>query len=449
VSIELVTPTALLARVREVHTAVRAGEVELLVLAAAWADAHPDLDPDPVVDPDDVEDVRDPVDPLIPAMEWTAGAPFAAAIGVSTAAGEAMIADALTLRHRLPRIWARLLAGELVVWRARRIAQAVSCRPADVSAWLDETLAPLAHKVGSVTLERLLDEAMLRLYPEQREADQLEALDARHATLHASSINHTGVGDMTLRGDWKDLSDFDATLCEVAAALAVLDEAAHRAPESLDVRRSRAVGILADPEAAAAMLADPTGDRPRPRRRMNLVVHLSAEAVAGLDPVGRCETTSRAVLEQQVREWCGRVDTHLSVTPVIDLADHVSVDRYEVPDRLKERTGLLHTMCVFPWCTRPAARCDRDHVIAHGDGGGTCECNLAPLCRRHHRLKTKAGWRYTTVETGVWLWSEPHGQQFLRDQHGTLDVTPPDRPVTTGQTWTGCRHGPPEADPPP
>ena len=147
-------------------------------------------------------------------MAWSAGAPFAAAIGVSTGAGEAMIRDALTLRHRLPLVWARLLAGDLVVWRARRIAQAVWSRPADVAAWIDETIAPLAHKVGSVTLGRLLEEAMLRLYPEERQLDQLEALDARHATLDTSSIGHTGVAEMTLRGDWKDLSDFDATLAE-------------------------------------------------------------------------------------------------------------------------------------------------------------------------------------------------------------------------------------------
>ena len=157
-------------------------------------------------------------------------------------------------------------------------------------------------------------------------------------------------------------------------------------------------------------------------------MHLSLEAVRGLDPVGRNETTSRPVLEQQVREWCGRSDAHLTVVPVLDLADHASVDRYEVGDRLRTRISLLHPTCVFPWCSRPARRCDADHVIAHAAGGTTCDCNLAPLCRRHHRLKTKAGWRYRSLETGVWLWTEPHGQRFLRDDRGTTDITPTRRP---------------------
>jgi hypothetical protein len=31
-----------------------------------------------------------------------------------------------------------------------------------------------------------------------------------------------------------------------------------------------------------------------------------------------------------------------------------------------------------------------------------------------------------TVEPGVYLWRSPLGYQFLKDHHGTLDVTPDD-----------------------
>ena len=80
---------------------------------------------------------------------------------------------------------------------------------------------------------------------------------------------------------------------------------------------------------------------------------------------------------------------------------------------------------MFPWCTRPARACDIDHVIAHAAGGTTCSCNTAPLCRRHHRLKTHSPWTYTVLEPGTYLWSSPHGYQFLRDHEGTLDITGP------------------------
>ena len=87
-------------------------------------------------------------DPFIPGVDWAAGASFAAAVGMSTQAGEGLIRDALTLRHRLPQVWARVVALEVPVWRARRIAQAVYARPADVAGYLDEHVAAVADGSG-------------------------------------------------------------------------------------------------------------------------------------------------------------------------------------------------------------------------------------------------------------------------------------------------------------
>jgi len=118
------------------------------------------------------------------------------------------------------------------------------------------------------------------------------------------------------------------------------------------------------------------------------------------------------------------------VKPVVDLAEHVSVHAYEVPDRIREPVALRDVTCVFPWCTRPARAlqpdehpCDRDHVVPHNRGGPTCACSIAPLCRRHHRLKTHGSWNYYVLEPGTYLWTSPHGYQFLRDHAGTLDVS--------------------------
>ena len=78
---------------------------------------------------------------------------------------------------------------------------------------------------------------------------------------------------------------------------------------------------------------------------------------------------------------------------------------------------------MFPWCTRSARKTDADHVIPYAEGGTTSSDNIAPLCRRHHRLKTHTAWTYTMLEPGSFLWSSPHAYQFLRDHHGTLDVS--------------------------
>lgn len=47
--------------------------------------------------------------------------------------------------------------------------------------------------------------------------------------------------------------------------------------------------------------------------------------------------------------------------------------------------------CRMPGCRRAAQRCDLDHTVPWPTGA-TSASNLGPLCRRHHVLKTHAGW---------------------------------------------------------
>jgi hypothetical protein len=417
---DLDNAAAVLASAREQRATADRAEANILEFAGAWADVNPA----PEGDPGCLEDEH------LPGVRWDCPAEFAVAIGLSADTGNHLLHQVAQLRHRMPRVWALVQAGVVQAWRARRIADATIGKPDDVCAWIDEQVAPIAHKVGLIKLEKLLDEAMLRLYPEQREQEQLEELDRRDVQLF-DQFSHNGVGEMRIRADLKDLYDFDAAVADVAAELAELGDT-----DSLDVRRSKAVGILADPKSALALL-DRTDPPAAKRKKVVLYCHLSEEAVRGLDPVGRSERRDRPMLEQQIRDWCGREDTHVTVLPVIDLNGHIAVGSYEIPDRVSAVADLRDRTCVFPWCTRPARRCDHDHSVAHSVGGATCSCNIAPLCRHHHRMKTHTAWSYTTVEPGVYLWRSPHGYAFLRDHTGTLDVTP-DQP-----RHDGCHHHPP------
>ena len=123
--------------------------------------------------------------------------------------------------------------------------------------------------------------------------------------------------------------------------------------------------------------------------------------------------------------------THLTVKPVVDLADHVHVDAYEVPDRIKERLALRDHHCVFPWCTAPhdhwtrtgrARRRPHHPLGTRGRGGPTSTCQLVPLCRSHHRHKTFAGSSITVAEPGTYHWSSPHGL-------GSAATTPAPNPL--------------------
>ena len=213
------TPTDLIALVRETAAAVRAEETKLIVLAATWADVHPDLEagishahrPGPGTRTGDQDQDPDQPEPRVPAMAmaWDAGAPFAAAIGFPRGAGQAMIRDALVLRHLLPGVWERVLAprGAGVAGAADRAGRP-SVGPTTSPRTSTRRSRPSRRRSAAPTLERLIDEAMLRIYFEERELAQLEALDvtARHPA-RGVPLTETGVGEMTIRADWKDLHD--------------------------------------------------------------------------------------------------------------------------------------------------------------------------------------------------------------------------------------------------
>jgi hypothetical protein len=294
----------------------------------------------------------------------------------------------------------------------------------EAAGFVDVQVAGFAHRVGPAQLERLVAEATLRYLPETARADAQRAADGRHVRFHHDQVSFNGTTFVEGELDLADALDLDAALARGAESLK-----AAGSTESLEVRRSIAAGELARQQLTLDLEAgDTVPSQPRrvKARQVVLYVHLSEAAVRGVGEgldLARVENRRQGVSAEQVRAWCANPGAQVVVKPVIDLDDHVHLDAYEVSDRLREHTVLRDTACVFPWCTRPARRCDCDHVVAHADGGLTCSCNIAALCRRHHRLKTHSAWTYTVMEPGCYLWSSPHGYQFLRDHHGTLDVT--------------------------
>jgi hypothetical protein len=86
---------------------------------------------------------------------------------------------------------------------------------------------------------------------------------------------------------------------------------------------------------------------------------------------------------------------------------------YRPPPSLWHLVQIRNPRCTAPGCRMPAARCDDDHTLAFDKGGKTCECNLGPLCRHHHRVKQSQGWRLEQPEPGIYAWVTPAGWQFI------------------------------------
>jgi hypothetical protein len=86
--------------------------------------------------------------------------------------------------------------------------------------------------------------------------------------------------------------------------------------------------------------------------------------------------------------------------------------RYRPSRKLQHLIKARNTTCTVPGCGRRAASCDLDHTDPHHQGGRTCECNLAPLCRHHHRCKQAEGWWLEQPEPGVLVWHTPAGRTY-------------------------------------
>lgn len=430
--LEPVTPGEVLEHARALRAVVERAQVELLATAATYAGMH--ATGDVVTEADWLEGSMPIAGPGAPEVGEFCVAEFAAALGMSTDTGRRFLGEAVELTHRLRPLRRLVDAGTLPAWRARRIAAATMSLPAEAAAAVAAEVAPIAHKVGPVTLDRLVEEARTRFDPEETEARAAAAAEGRHATVHLAGAGVEGVVDITACVDLPDAVDLEDVLRAGAARLA-----AEGSTELLDARRAKALGMLARGELHP--LEDGSAGRARP---LSLVLHLSADPTS---PLVRVQETGGFVMIDQLAAWCGEPSRQLDVQPVIDLAEHVHVEGYDVPDRMKQRARLRDVRCVFPHCTRRARRCDRDHVVPAATGGATCTCNIAPLCRSHHRLKTQTPWSYTVLEPGSYLWASPHGYRFLRNHEGTVDVTPARRPASNGCLYAVPSDPDPPADP--
>jgi hypothetical protein len=335
----------------------------------------------------------------------------------------------------------------------------------EAAGFVDAHVAAVAGRIGSAQLDRLVAETIRRYDlatadPASDPEDGYLHVDPRHVTVDTDDVHYAGTLRIEAEVDIADALDLDRAVAHHAATQKALGSEL-----PLDARRAKALGDLARTQTALELLTggpgtdrasgpdpdtrrqdrvspDADADEPRLPAARQVVIHAHFDASFSGDttvfgPTGRMENGQRLVLLEQIQSWCADTRTEVTIKPVIDLNTRLTAQAYKVPADIREQIILRDRTCVFPGCTRPARRCDVDHIIeydhdAEAEGrrqpGPTQTDNLACLCRFHHRLKTHSAWRYTMTAPGIFEWTSPHGHRYRRDHTGTTDLDPPGIP---------------------
>ncbi len=387
-------------------------------------------------------------------------AELGAELAISPASAARLIGDALDLRHRLPRLWTRIQAGEVKPWIGRQIATDTRDVSLETAAVVDRRVAKYAHSLTWGRLAKVVQAAIIDTDPDY--ARQREESHRRNRGVWLNPADDTGTITGAFAAAGPDALRFDAGLNRTADALAALGDS-----DTKEVRRSKALGILANPQHTMDLYANATvtpvepGQTPQiststttdqsdpdpiststiseiggnpapfvrgvsikvdPRPKAVLYVHLTKESLEQGEGVARVEGIGPVTVDQ-AKQWLG--DCTITLKPVIDLAGIAPVDAYEIPDHIREAVQIITPADTFPYASCLSRKMDLDHTIpyVHPDEGGppgqTGIGKLGPLTRRHHRIRTHGKWQVKQPFPGIYLWRSPHGRYWLVDHTGT------------------------------
>ena len=303
----------------------------------------------------------------------------------SETAAQCLIGDVADLTGHLPACWARVETGEAPLWQARRIVEA--CQGLDEAAWpvVDAAVAPCLGKVGYRRLTQAVKAAVMEADPERvlRLAGQVKT----------DRFVHTGgdeadplAGWVSTRLDPADGIFLEATVQRIADVLAE-----HGDNSTLDQRRAKALGALANPAAAVQLIGvssargmDPAPETEQEKQafaatvplvdawtpKVRLVVHVwggtsTFEANLLAYVVGQ-----GPLLKAQVAEFTK--GCHVSVTPAVHIGGAgIGVDSYEIPQRIREEgvaAGCVRPVPLVIHRIRPSGPGSHE-TLAAGDTG--------------------------------------------------------------------------------
>ena len=364
-----------------------------------------------------------------------------------SAAGE--IDYARTVKRRLPVTFAALGAGKLYPVHVKIIEEVTRILSDEDAAIADEELAGAAQSKTYGELRRAATRLVLRLDPE---AVRKRKEQARRGATVRSFREESGNAGIT--GREMPSAEVLASMQHVEERTRALRDAG--APGTWEELKVRATLDLLQERDSRPALGEPSDAGLSIGANITITVPHTALGgdfgppgeVAGFGIIDHADTRDllAAAAGHPATRWCvtvlnpdGTAAAHgcaagtrpwvpgpmplrglldflniRKLTPVIrGPCHHARAEhRYRPSRKLQHLVRARNTTCTAPGCGRRAASCDLDHTDPHHQGGRTCECNLAPLCRHHHRCKQAEGWWLEQPEPGVLAWHTPAGRTY-------------------------------------
>ncbi len=167
---------------------------------------------------------------------------------ITTANARRLVGDALAVRHRLPRLWARVYAGAVPSWRARFVAKATRDLTQAQAMRVDDQVADYAD--GRLAFKRFADKVaaeVLAADPDAATERERKAAEEEFAKVGQTTTH--GRKTLYVKSSAAEMTRIDATISYLAEALRYFGDT-----DNEDRRRTKAVLLLANPLQALQLM---------------------------------------------------------------------------------------------------------------------------------------------------------------------------------------------------
>jgi hypothetical protein len=338
----------------------------------------------------------------------SASAEVRAALHLTRRTSDNEVALALALHRRLPRLAGMLETGSLDVRRARTIDSAtIHLTDALAQAVVDE-IAGLASELTTGQLRARIQKLCIEVDPDDAQDRYERSVADRRIVMEATENGTANLLGMDLPPD--TAAAIRRFIQSTAMSLHVKGEARTMDQLRADAYMDLLQGIV--PTGCGEPPMGSTGG-------VEIVCNLATLAqladhpgeLLGYGPVV-ADIVRQVARRQQNSDWRYTIVDNKG-QPV-----HVGTTSRRPTPTQRRRIQSRHSTCVFPGCRMPSTGCDIDHSVAVADGGETCDCSLAPLCRHDHCIKHANGWTYEVLPDNRIRWTSPLGHTY---------ATPPNR----------------------